>query len=163
MAGLQSASASAVCQRANAPAFTAALHAGGVTLCVCVCVCVCVCMHAGGVTSGLKKVSKEEMTHKNPQLRASSVVPAKASGVSKKELKKSSQKMQKKKVDARGVSRPRHALVERETGASSALLPAFSPVLRGGTQENRRFSSESLGGVVGLMVYFSSAHPPLRS
>ena len=63
-------------------------------------------MHAGGVTSGLKKVSKEEMTHKNPHLRASSVVPAKASGVSKKELKKSSQKMQKRKEDARGVGRP---------------------------------------------------------
>lgn len=28
-----------------------------------------------GVTSGLKKVDKSEMTHKNPELRASSVVP----------------------------------------------------------------------------------------
>ena len=34
-----------------------------------------------GVTSGLKKVSKDQMTHKNPNLRASSVVPDKASGV----------------------------------------------------------------------------------
>lgn len=33
---------------------------------------------AGGVTSGLKKVSKDQMTHKNPALRASSVVPDKA-------------------------------------------------------------------------------------
>eukprot|EP00117_Sycon_ciliatum_P047319 scpid66796/ scgid33803/ Adenylyl cyclase-associated protein 2 len=31
----------------------------------------------GGVTSGLKKVSKDQMTHKNPELRGSSVVKAK--------------------------------------------------------------------------------------
>ena len=34
----------------------------------------------GGVTSGLKKVSKDQMTHKNPELRASSVVKAKEGG-----------------------------------------------------------------------------------
>ena len=33
------------------------------------------------VTSSLKKVSKDQMTHKNPNLRASSVVPDKAGGV----------------------------------------------------------------------------------
>jgi adenylyl cyclase-associated protein len=32
-----------------------------------------------GVTSGLRKVDKSEMTHKNPDLRASNVVPAKSS------------------------------------------------------------------------------------
>jgi adenylyl cyclase-associated protein len=32
------------------------------------------------VTKGLRKVPKEEMTHKNPSLRASSVVPAASSG-----------------------------------------------------------------------------------
>ena len=42
-----------------------------------VCACVCACA-GGGVTSGLKKVSKDQMTHKNPELRASSLVSAKA-------------------------------------------------------------------------------------
>lgn len=32
----------------------------------------------GGVTAGLRKVDKSEMTHKNPELRASSIVPATA-------------------------------------------------------------------------------------
>ena len=32
------------------------------------------------VTKGLRKVDKSEMTHKNPALRASSVVPASSSG-----------------------------------------------------------------------------------
>lgn len=32
------------------------------------------------VTKGLRKVDKSEMTHKNPELRASSVVPASAGG-----------------------------------------------------------------------------------
>jgi len=32
------------------------------------------------VTKGLKKVDKSEMTHKNPELRASSVVPANGAG-----------------------------------------------------------------------------------
>ena len=34
------------------------------------------------VTKGLKKVDKSEMTHKNPELRASSVVPAAKAGQS---------------------------------------------------------------------------------
>lgn len=34
----------------------------------------------GDVTKGLKKVDKSEMTHKNPELRASSVVPANGAG-----------------------------------------------------------------------------------
>jgi len=33
----------------------------------------------GAITSGLKKVDKSQMTHKNPELRAASVVPASAS------------------------------------------------------------------------------------
>ena len=74
------------CARIHRCAACRGCNSAYVCLCVCVCVCVCVCMHAGGVTSGLKKVSKEEMTHKNPQLRASSVVPAKASGVCKKRM-----------------------------------------------------------------------------
>ena len=45
------------------------------------------------VTKGLRKVDKSEMTHKNPALRASSVVPAagssSASGTPKKPVKPS--------------------------------------------------------------------------
>ena len=36
----------------------------------------------GSVTAGLRKVSKEEMTHKNPELRASSLVPGTAAAPS---------------------------------------------------------------------------------
>lgn len=36
------------------------------------------------VTKGLRKVDKSEMTHKNPELRASSVVPASAGHASPK-------------------------------------------------------------------------------
>ena len=38
----------------------------------------------GDITSGLKKVDKSQMTHKNPELRQSSAVPASASGTDKK-------------------------------------------------------------------------------
>merc|ERR1712093_540969 len=34
----------------------------------------------GGVTKGLKKVDKSEMTHKNPELRASGAVPSAGAG-----------------------------------------------------------------------------------
>lgn len=37
----------------------------------------------GDVTKGLKKVDKSEMTHKNPELRASAVVPAAGNGPKK--------------------------------------------------------------------------------
>ena len=41
------------------------------------------------VTKGLRKVEKSEMTHKNPELRASSTVPASSSPTSKRPIKPS--------------------------------------------------------------------------
>ena len=40
------------------------------------------------VTGGLKHVDKSQMTHKNPELRASSVVPATTSGTTGKRVQK---------------------------------------------------------------------------
>ena len=41
------------------------------------------------ITRGLRKVDKSEMTHKNPELRASSTVPASTSPMSKRPTKPS--------------------------------------------------------------------------